>query len=102
MREGLIEYIGTSAKLFVISVKEWREIHDLSAADFKEYLAATASAFPPAMSAEEHKSKEEILRAAKSKQAARPETKPTSDRREHRNHGEDGELPEDTWAKWRA
>eukprot|EP00971_Amphidinium_carterae_P187598 3723211-Amphidinium_carterae.1 len=46
MREGLIEYIGTSAKLFVISVKEWREIHDLSAADFREYLAATASAFP--------------------------------------------------------
>eukprot|EP00971_Amphidinium_carterae_P151198 2997779-Amphidinium_carterae.1 len=27
MREGLIEYIGTSAKLFVISVKEWRAIN---------------------------------------------------------------------------
>eukprot|EP00971_Amphidinium_carterae_P332569 6466793-Amphidinium_carterae.1 len=64
MREAFIQYIGTSAKLFVKSVYEWRAIHDLSAADFKEYQAATASAFPPAMSAEEHKSKEEILRAA--------------------------------------
>eukprot|EP00971_Amphidinium_carterae_P082167 1625294-Amphidinium_carterae.1 len=64
MREGLIEYIGTSAKLFVLSVKKWREIHDLSAADYKKYLAATASAYPPAMSAEDHRSKDEILRAA--------------------------------------
>eukprot|EP00971_Amphidinium_carterae_P250716 4976980-Amphidinium_carterae.1 len=48
MREGFIDYIGTSAKLFVKSVYEWRAIHDLSAADFKEYKAGTASAFPPA------------------------------------------------------
>eukprot|EP00971_Amphidinium_carterae_P069271 1370849-Amphidinium_carterae.1 len=48
MREGFNDYIGTSAKLFVTSVYEWRAIHDLSAADFREYKAATASAFPPA------------------------------------------------------
>eukprot|EP00971_Amphidinium_carterae_P317208 6306166-Amphidinium_carterae.1 len=48
MREGFIEYIGTSAQLFVMKVKEWRAIHDLSKADFEEYLAANASAFPPA------------------------------------------------------
>eukprot|EP00971_Amphidinium_carterae_P270731 5372663-Amphidinium_carterae.1 len=48
MREGFIDYIGTSAKLFVKSVYEGRAIHDLSAADFREYKVATASAFPPA------------------------------------------------------
>eukprot|EP00971_Amphidinium_carterae_P081653 1615187-Amphidinium_carterae.1 len=102
MREGLIEYIGTSARLFVISVHEWRAIHDLSAADYREYLAANASAFPPAMSAEEHRSKDEILRAAKSKQAARPATKPASERKEHRDHGGEEKPPEDKWAEWRA
>eukprot|EP00971_Amphidinium_carterae_P229509 4553542-Amphidinium_carterae.2 len=91
MREAFIQYIGTSARLFVNSVYEWRAIHDLSVADFREYKASTASAFPPAMSAEEHKSKEEILRAAKSKQAARPATKPTSGSKEHRDHSEDGD-----------
>eukprot|EP00971_Amphidinium_carterae_P045831 901703-Amphidinium_carterae.1 len=54
------------------------------------------------MSAEDHRSKEEILRAAKSKQAARLATKPASDKGERHNHGEDGKPPEDTWAKWRA
>eukprot|EP00971_Amphidinium_carterae_P333293 6467959-Amphidinium_carterae.1 len=54
------------------------------------------------MSAEEHKSRDEILRAAKSKQAARPATKPTSDKREHRYHDEDGDPPDDQWAMWRA
>eukprot|EP00971_Amphidinium_carterae_P181471 3600158-Amphidinium_carterae.1 len=101
MREAFIQYIGTSAKLFVMKVHEWRAIHDLSAADFKEYKAANASAFPPAMSAEDHRSKEEILRSAKSKQAARPATKPTSGKKEHRDHGGEGEPPEDQWARWR-
>eukprot|EP00971_Amphidinium_carterae_P257768 5116565-Amphidinium_carterae.1 len=54
------------------------------------------------MSAEDHRSKEEILRTAKSKQAARPATKPTSDKGERRHDGEDGKPPEDQWAKWRA
>eukprot|EP00971_Amphidinium_carterae_P002213 43818-Amphidinium_carterae.1 len=69
-----------------MKVKEWRAIHDLSKADFEEYLAANASAFPPAMSAEEHRSKDEILRAAKPKQAAKPATKPSLDKKEQRDH----------------
>eukprot|EP00971_Amphidinium_carterae_P114002 2258935-Amphidinium_carterae.1 len=85
MRVAFIEYIGTSAKLFVMKVKEWRAIHDLSRADFEEYLAANTNAFPPSMSAEDHRSKDEILRAAKSKQAARPATKQPSEKGERRD-----------------
>eukprot|EP00971_Amphidinium_carterae_P151199 2997779-Amphidinium_carterae.2 len=54
------------------------------------------------MSAEEHRSKDEILRAAKSKQAARPATKPSSEKGEHRDQGEDGDPPEDRWSTYRT
>eukprot|EP00971_Amphidinium_carterae_P345384 6486310-Amphidinium_carterae.1 len=105
VREGFIDYIGTSARLFVKCVYDWRAIHDLSAADFKEYKAATASAFPPAMSAEDHKSKEDLacseIKASSKTSDKAALSKPTSDKREHRDHGGDGSPPEDTWAKWR-
>eukprot|EP00971_Amphidinium_carterae_P024652 486071-Amphidinium_carterae.1 len=54
------------------------------------------------MSAEDHRSKDEILRAAKSKQAARPATKQASEKGERRGHREDGEPPADGWAAYRA
>eukprot|EP00971_Amphidinium_carterae_P287721 5712093-Amphidinium_carterae.1 len=55
------------------------------------------------MSAEEHRSKDEILRAAKSKQAAKPATKPSLDKKEQRDHGgEDMQPPWDQWADWRT
>eukprot|EP00971_Amphidinium_carterae_P339681 6477626-Amphidinium_carterae.1 len=102
MREAFVEYIGTSAKLFVLKVYEWRKIFDMSEADYRELLASTASAFPSAMTAENKRSKEEILRAAKSKSAAKPATKPTSGSKEHRDRGdEEGDPPEDRWAAWR-
>eukprot|EP00971_Amphidinium_carterae_P023980 473220-Amphidinium_carterae.2 len=102
MREAFIECIGTSAQLFLIRIKEWRVIFDMSEEDFKEYLASNASAFPSAMTAENNRSKEEILRTAQSKRAARPGTTSTSGKKEHRDdHQEDNQPPEDQWASWR-
>eukprot|EP00971_Amphidinium_carterae_P088403 1749245-Amphidinium_carterae.1 len=54
------------------------------------------------MSAEEHRSKDEILRAAKSKQAAKPAAKPSSEKKEQRDHGGEEQPPWDKWAEWRA
>eukprot|EP00971_Amphidinium_carterae_P217443 4316718-Amphidinium_carterae.1 len=54
------------------------------------------------MSAEDHRSKDEILRAAKSKQAARPATKQPSEKGERRDQGQGDEPPLDKWAAYRA
>eukprot|EP00971_Amphidinium_carterae_P035744 703549-Amphidinium_carterae.1 len=35
MREAFVEYIGTSAKLFLLKIQEWRVIFDMSEEDYK-------------------------------------------------------------------
>eukprot|EP00971_Amphidinium_carterae_P283227 5622932-Amphidinium_carterae.1 len=104
MREGFIEFIGTSMEQFIEEIHKWLKIFDMSDDEYREYLAATSSAFPTAMAAGEVRSwtKEEILnlKAATSKKAAKPSRMPKLGDDDGDDDDQDNKRNSDAWSEW--